>query len=400
VNSNFKWPNFGGAYNYNNVCDYIEDLKVDNNGDIFMTTNTHTAPNWNTQSARLVKLNGTTGSKIYEKKIGIGGRNDIKLVSNNLYIAISSDSILCLNNATGVTSWKIALRNTYNYRSYYVDTKSNLYVVGERGVLKYSSLGVLEDSFKIKNNAYTYKHYGMQIDSLNNIYLYGERTKGSESKIFVAKIATEVCKLSISSEPTNQSSNINGQVQFNALASDTTSSYQWQSNAADIGWSNLSNNSTYSGVSSKKLTVNNIKVKNHEQIFRVIATKNTCKDTSAEAKIIITDTCINTKSVSVADTLKFAVNLTGVAPPNNRNAMKVYPNPTNSAVVIDNGNFTAMANYIVKIENSIGQQVFFSKVTQQQFTVDVSTLGGKGVYTLSVLDSAGKLLETKKIVLQ
>jgi hypothetical protein len=88
-----------------------------------------------------------------------------------------------------------------------------------------------------------------------------------------------------------------------------------------------------------------------------------------------------------------------VAPPNNRNPMKVYPNPTSSAVVIDNGNFTAMANYIVKIENSIGQQVFFSKVTQQQFTVDVSTLGGKGVYTLTVLDSASKLLETKKIVL-
>ena len=207
------------------------------------------------------------------------------------------------------------------------------------------------------------------------------------------------CIFSLTNEPTNQSLNINSQAQFTALASDTTVSYQWQSNASNMGWSNIPSSSFYTGVATKKLTINNVQVNNHKQLFRVIATKNTCKDTSAEAKIIITDTCINTKSISVADTLKFAVNLTGVAPPNNRNAMKVYPNPTNSAVVIDNGNFTAMANYIVKIENSIGQQVFFSKVTQQQFTVDVSTLGGKGVYTLTVLDPAGKLLETKKIVL-
>jgi len=178
------------------------------------------------------------------------------------------------------------------------------------------------------------------------------------------------------------------------------SKIEWQSNADNLGWTNVPSNSFYSGGTTVSLTVNNVQISNHNQKFRAIATNGPCKDTSAEAKIIITDTCINTKSVSVADTLKFAVNLTGVAPPNNRNAMKVYPNPTNSAVVIDNGNFTAMANYVVKIENSIGQQVFFSKVTQQQFTVDVSTLGGKGVYTLTVLDPAGKLLETKKIVLQ
>ncbi len=180
----------------------------------------------------------------------------------------------------------------------------------------------------------------------------------------------------------------------------TGSSIQWQSNAAGMGWHNVPSGSDYNGGNTSSLTVNKVQVFNHNQKFRAIAANGPCKDTSAEAKIIITDTCINTKSVSVADTLKFAVNLTGVAPPNNRNAMKVYPNPTNSAVVIDNGNFTAMANYIVKIENSIGQQVFFSKVTQQQFTVDVSTLGGKGVYTLTVLNPAGKLLETKKIVLQ
>ncbi len=209
------------------------------------------------------------------------------------------------------------------------------------------------------------------------------------------------CKnFSITQEPSNASVQTGKSASFSVKVSDTLgAAYRWQSNHPNTAWVDIPNNAYYSNVNTRSLTAKNLTVSNHNQRIRLIANLGPCKDTSAEAKIIITDTCVNTKSVSVADTLKFAVNLTGVAPPNNRNAMKVYPNPTNSAVVIDNGNFTAMANYIVKIENSIGQQVFFSKVTQQQFTVDVSTLGGKGVYTLTVLDPAGKLLETKKIVL-
>jgi hypothetical protein len=209
------------------------------------------------------------------------------------------------------------------------------------------------------------------------------------------------CKnFSITQEPSNVNAQVTKSASFSVKVSDTLgAAYRWQSNHPNTAWVDIPNNAYYSNANTRNLTAKNLTVSNHNQRFRLIANLGPCKDTSAEAKIIITDTCINTKSVSVADTLKFIVNLTGVAPPNNRNPMKVYPNPTSSAVVIDNGNFTAMANYIVKIENSIGQQVFFSKVTQQQFTVDVSTLGGKGVYTLTVLDSASKLLETKKIVL-
>jgi hypothetical protein len=215
----------------------------------------------------------------------------------------------------------------------------------------------------------------------------------------IKKLYTGCMRDEITTEPSNASKATSSSTKFDVTAK-SGSTFQWQSNQSSLGWVNIPSNSIYSGVTSASLNVSNLSVSNHKQQFRAIVTNSPCKDTSKVVEIIITDTCINTKSVSVADTLKFAVNLTGVAPPNNRNAMKVYPNPTNSAVVIDNGNYTAMSNYIVKIENSIGQQVFFSKVNQQQFVVDVSTLGGKGVYTLSVLDSVGKLLETKMIVLQ
>lgn len=38
--------------------------------------------------------------------------------------------------------------------------------------------------------------------------------------------------------------------------------------------------------------------------------------------------------------------------------------------------------YKITIENSLGQQVFFSIINQQQFVIDLSTWGGNGTYLL------------------
>jgi hypothetical protein len=59
-----------------------------------------------------------------------------------------------------------------------------------------------------------------------------------------------------------------------------SATFQWQSNINDIGWINLPNNTTYSGVTSNKLNINNIKVSNHMQEFRLIANSGSCIDTS------------------------------------------------------------------------------------------------------------------------
>jgi hypothetical protein len=37
------------------------------------------------------------------------------------------------------------------------------------------------------------------------------------------------------------------------------------------------------------------------------------------------------------------------------NTVKVNPNPISNKVIIDNGNFLSMNNYIVKIEDGIGR---------------------------------------------
>lgn len=203
------------------------------------------------------------------------------------------------------------------------------------------------------------------------------------------------CTAEISIEPNNQSSSINNQAQFNSQAKDTTASYQWQSNASNMGWSNVPSNAFYSGVSTKNLTVKNIQINNHKQLFRVIATKNTCKDTSIVAMLTVNDTCIS----STTDTLYIKVN-TSVSGNPIYNTIKVYPNPSSTHVVIDNGNYTSMGSYNAKIVNASGQQVFQSAINQQQFVIDVKTLGGAGVYTLYITDANNKVVGVKKIVLQ
>ncbi len=172
-------------------------------------------------------------------------------------------------------------------------------------------------------------------------------------------------------------------------------SYQWQADAAGLGWQNVSNMNQYSGANGNNLTVNNISVSNHNQRFRVIAFKTGCADTSNVANLQVTDTCLT----SVTDTLIIQTTV-GLPTPNITNTLLIYPNPAKDRITIDNGNYTVMAGYSIKIENSLGQQVFNSAITQAQFNIDLSTWTGKGIYYVRVLDTQGNVVIIRKILLQ
>lgn len=106
------------------------------------------------------------------------------------------------------------------------------------------------------------------------------------------------------------------------------------------------------------------------------------------------------QSVSVTDTLFINTNITSYNPIKYQNSIKIYPNPTNDHITIDNGNISNLTGYEMKITNSLGQQVFQSPITQQQFYVDLSTWTGNGIYFVHLIDGQGSTLEIKKIVLQ
>ena len=84
---------------------------------------------------------------------------------------------------------------------------------------------------------------------------------------------------------------------------------------------------------------------------------------------------------------------------NTVNAIKIYPNPANDIIMIDNGNYGAMSNYSININNSLSQQVYSSHINAAQFQIPVSTLGSVGTYFIQILDGNNSVVETKQLIL-
>jgi hypothetical protein len=81
------------------------------------------------------------------------------------------------------------------------------------------------------------------------------------------------------------------------------------------------------------------------------------------------------------------------------NTIKIYPNPASDYITIDNGNYAAMAGYSLTIKNNTGQVVFQSAINQAQFTVDLSTWSGNGLYFVHLLDNQNNTVTVRKIML-
>jgi hypothetical protein len=107
-----------------------------------------------------------------------------------------------------------------------------------------------------------------------------------------------------------------------------------------------------------------------------------------------------TTFTTVTDTLIINTLITGINPPNNSNTIKVFPNPAGSFITIDYGNFALMSGYQLRIENSLGQQVFQTNITQQTDSLSLSTWGGNGLYFVHIVDPQGNTIDIRKIVLQ
>ena len=106
------------------------------------------------------------------------------------------------------------------------------------------------------------------------------------------------------------------------------------------------------------------------------------------------------ETVRVTDTLVINVNRTGYNPITYSNTIKVYPNPANNKITIDNGDIQKMNGYSIKIINSLGQQVYQGAITQQIVSIDITQWAGNGMYYLQLTDNNGNIVDVKKIVLQ
>ncbi len=213
------------------------------------------------------------------------------------------------------------------------------------------------------------------------------------------------CSNNLTISPATNQLEIGSTANFVATTSDTFPSYVWQSDFGQ-GYVTLNNYGNYSGANTNSLSISNVQLPNHTQPIRAISTSGECIDTSNVATINITDTCIVTINdtittlISVTDTLVINTLITGLTPPNNSNTIKVFPNPANSHITIDFGNFESMNGYTLTITNSIGQTVYTTPINEQSSYVDLSTWSGNGIYFVQIIDTQNNIIENRKIVLQ
>jgi hypothetical protein len=212
-----------------------------------------------------------------------------------------------------------------------------------------------------------------------------------------------ICSNDLSITPQNNSLQIGSTAMFTATTSDTNPSYVWQSDFGQ-GFQTLNNYGNYSSVTTSTLSIANVQLPNHTQTVRAISTSGNCIDTSNVAYVHIVDTCINTVNdtnlITVTDTLLINVNTVGLNPTPIQNTIKVFPNPANTHITINYGNYSSLNGYQLKIENSLGQLVFQTNINQQSNYLDLNNWGGNGIYFVCIIDPQGNTVDIRKIILQ
>ena len=106
------------------------------------------------------------------------------------------------------------------------------------------------------------------------------------------------------------------------------------------------------------------------------------------------------QTITVTDTLLINMGITGFNPVTYNNTIKIYPNPANNHITVDYGNFATMNGCQLKIENSLGQQLFQTNITQQTDYLSLNNWGGNGLYFVHIIDAQGNTIDIRKIVLQ
>ena len=258
------------------------------------------------------------------------------------------------------------------------------------------------------------------------------------------------CKDTFTIQPSNLSGAKGTNKNLSFTHSGTGYNNKWQSNSNALGWQNVPNANQYSGVTTNSLAVNGLTVSNHNQLFRVISSKQGCADTSNVVKLTVSDVATDSLNVIslktdtttkgntirqlqndsisklgtitslktdttnkgntirqlqtdlankhdtlyvgstiTTDTLKISIR-TGISMASPViNSLKVYPNPASTLlnIVLEKPGY-----YVAKLSSVTGQSI----IAPTSGTIDISALAN-GVYILTIYDSNNKLISTNKV---
>jgi hypothetical protein len=85
---------------------------------------------------------------------------------------------------------------------------------------------------------------------------------------------------------------------------------------------------------------------------------------------------------------------------NTETLITVYPNPAKDHITIDCGNLVNVNGWNIKINNTLGQEIYQSKLTEQVEKISLGSIATRGLYIIHITDTNGKTISTKKVLLQ
>jgi hypothetical protein len=104
------------------------------------------------------------------------------------------------------------------------------------------------------------------------------------------------CQVNVTSQPQNLSTSPNRNVTFSLSSSDSSSTYQWESNTG-FGFQPLFNAGQYSGVNTSSLTVSNSSLQNNNQLFRCIVSTTQCGRDTSDAVTLSVNSSTSTTNI-------------------------------------------------------------------------------------------------------
>jgi hypothetical protein len=166
-----------------------------------------------------------------------------------------------------------------------------------------------------------------------------------------------ICQLSVNSQPSNQTININNNSQFTVGSSDPSATYQWQTDLG-VGFQNLNSVGQYSGTTNDTLIVSNITMSNNNQPFRCIVSSGSCSDTSSVAVLTVN-------------------NNVGLNENTQDKLFSVFPNPAQSIINVKAD--TKLIGEPYNVLDNTGRVVLSGKIASENTSIELGSLSN-GVY--------------------
>jgi uncharacterized protein (TIGR02145 family) len=259
-----RFGNPNGAYDFDGNSNIsISDFTV--NSQSYTFTGFYKLHNYNLAGQRIIEHNNFGGSGSFSIAV-LGTPHP----GGNVF-----EACFALNNGTCQTSTFISPLNQITHFAV-------IYSLG--------SCKIYINSIEILNNSNLPPLQG----STNGIYLGGQSIWGVHGTLDDIGIwnraltqqeitnlyNAQSCQVSITSQPSNQTTGTNRNVQFSVVSSDSNSTYRWQTDMG-LGFQNLTNAGQYAGVNTSTLNVSNTSPHNDNQLFRcIVSTTNCGSDTS------------------------------------------------------------------------------------------------------------------------